>query len=151
METLLEGKGRVDEFGVCWRVLDTILCLVKPDNFLQALFDLLVLLYFTLDPIDLGGLTILLSIFQCDSFVFDNFLDILQGEIFIELKLELKYELLCRKLQNLNLGGQNFLVLCYAFPSFIFIRGVFLSFISCKDQLNDVINILNSLFLKLIS
>jgi hypothetical protein len=60
------------------------------------------------DSINLGGVTSLLSIYQGDALSFDKILDIFQCDFFI--KLELESELLRSKLQNLNLGGQNFLV-----------------------------------------
>jgi hypothetical protein len=66
------------------------------------------LLDVTFDSINLGGVTNLLSTSQGYILSIDKFLDILQSDLFV--KLELESELARRKLQNLNLGGQNFLV-----------------------------------------
>jgi hypothetical protein len=66
------------------------------------------LLDVTFDSIYLGGVTNLLSTSQGYTLFIDKFLDILQSDFFV--KLELESELPRRKLQNLNLDGQNFLV-----------------------------------------
>jgi hypothetical protein len=108
------------------------------------------LLDVTFDSINLRGVTIPLSIFQGDTLVEDKFLDILQGDFFIDLGL--KCEFFRRKPQYCNLGGQNFLVHSDTFSGFKLSRGVFfLSFIHREDKVSNLIYAISSLCLKLIS
>jgi hypothetical protein len=46
-EPLLNGKSRIHDFDGCKWILDTIFCLLKPENFLDIVLNFLVLLDFT--------------------------------------------------------------------------------------------------------
>lgn len=130
-------------------LLDAILGLLHPLYPLKHVFDPLVLANLCGKLASPVLITFLLGTFQEDCPLVDQVIDVLQGDVLIELQLE--DSPLYHQLPNLDLRGQHVLVPRDAFPRFQFGPRVLFKLIHLVEKLSDSVYAFQSLSLELIS